>query len=417
MPKGARLVTGALAVIAGLSLATPAAAGPGNGIRLGGSAGRLHPTLELEARYDSNVFYADPDRSVGDLVLHVRPGFTLRVPGDSTALELRAALDWAEYLGVEGDTGELSKLFGEASLGVGLNRRGAVGLELTDDFRRSTSTEALALGSAVIANSNALAVAIPFRPGGGALVFTVGGDWLLETFEPYLDGTLCDPAVGGAACDSELLADLGYNQLGGRAELRWKFLPRTAAVLEGRYFARLPNEPDLAAENSGFRVATGLAGLLTARIAGTLKGGYTRTFGDLTLASWFANAELEYLASETTSARLGYLHDVGLDPVAGTFASHRVYGDAKVLLASRFTARLAGQLEDRSYEADEVDVGFGTTLVRVEPSIGAEITRWLTATVAYAYTDRTSDLPAGAPQLPAFDYSKHEAWLRLGLIY
>lgn len=415
MSKGVRMGTGVLVAAVALAVASPAAAGPGNGIRLGGSQGRLHPFLELEARYDSNVFYDEARDAAGDAILHVRPGFDLTIPGDTTALQLKAALDWAQYLGVDGDTSDLSKLFGEASLGVGVNRRGQLGLEITDDFRRGTSTSALTLGSAVIANRNALAVSVPWRPGGGALVFTIGGDWLLESFEPYLDGTLCDPAVSGAICDSEALADLGYNQVGGRAELRWKFLPRTAALVEAAYFTRLPNEPELALENSGFRTAVGFAGLLSARLAGTLKGGFSRTYGDLNVSSWFANAELEYLASETTSARLGYLHDVGLDPGFAAFESHRVYADAKVLLGGRFTARLAAQLEDRAYEAGDADVG--TTLLHVEPSLSAQVTRWFTTTVGYAYTDRTSDFPAGTAELPAFEYSKSEAWLRLGFVY
>ena len=160
-----------------LGVATRVAASPGNGIRLGGSEGRLHPYLELETRYDSNVVYTDPGKSVGDLILHVRPGLTLDSPGQQVAVNARANLDWAQYLGLEGKTTNLSRLYGEAGLGVGVNRRGTIGLEFTDTFSRSSSTDAFTLGSAVISNSNALHLAAPWRPGGGALEVTPAVDW------------------------------------------------------------------------------------------------------------------------------------------------------------------------------------------------------------------------------------------------
>jgi hypothetical protein len=150
--------------------AAPAGASPGNGIRLGGSEGRLHPYLDLEGRWDSNVFYTPDDRSVGDFILHVRPGFQLDVPAEPVAVKLGGNLDWAQYLGQnDSNTSDLSKLYAQAALGVSVNRRGMVGLELDDEFRRSPSTSAFVLDGAVIANYNALRLKVPFRPGGGAL--------------------------------------------------------------------------------------------------------------------------------------------------------------------------------------------------------------------------------------------------------
>jgi hypothetical protein len=413
MSKVPKAVTGALAAAIALGLASPASAGPGNGIRLGGSEGRLHPFLELDTRYDSNVSFAAADgASLSDVVLHVRPGITLAVPGETTAVDLRAALDWAQYLGVEGDTTDLSRLYGEASLGIGLNRRGELGLELRDAFRRNTNPTALSLGSAVIANNNALRVEVPWKPGGGALVLTVGGEWQLETYEPYLKGPLCDAA--DPQCDPTLLSDLGWNELRGDAELRWKFLPRTAAVLEAGYFSRLPNEKASSAEVSGFRASTGFTGLVTPRVAATVKAGYGQTFGDVTLRTWLANAAVEWLASETSSARVGYLHDLGTEPGRSfaVYQSNRVYAEGKILLASRFTARLGASYERRAYER----IDAAASLLRVEPAIDVEVSRWFTTSVGYAYTDRTSDLPA-TESLAGFEYSKNEAWLRLLFTY
>lgn len=408
MSKGAKILIGALAAVLAVGLASPAAASAGNGIRLGGSEGRLHPFLELESRSDSNVLYWAPGQSVSDVILHVRPGLTLAIPGDLTAVDLRAALDWAQYLGLEGKTSDLSRLYGDASIGVGVNRRGQLGLELGDSFVRNSNTSVLSLGSAVIANDNTFRAAVPWRPGGGALILTLGGEWQLETYEPYLKGSLCDPTNG--LCDSVALSKLGWNELRGTGELKWKFLPRTAVVLDGGYFSRLPNDKALSVAISGYRTTAGFAGLVTTRLAGTLKAGYGQTFGDLTLRTWLANAEVEWLVSETAGVRVGYAHDFGTDPgrVFTLFQTNRGYAGGHVLVGGRFTGRLDASLERRAYES----VAAHATLFRVEPSIEAEITRAFRAVLGYAYTDRTSTAPVGTPGLPGFDFSKNEVWLR-----
>src|SRR5512132_3356813 len=123
--KSTSNAAGLLAAFLALA-AAPAGASPGNGIRLGGAEGRLHPYLDLEARWDSNVNFATSTpalegatpqgKVLGDLILHVRPGFTLKVPGELVAVELDANADWAQYLGLEDpDTRDLSKLYASAS--------------------------------------------------------------------------------------------------------------------------------------------------------------------------------------------------------------------------------------------------------------------------------------------------------------
>src|SRR5512138_3786436 len=94
--SAARVLAAFLAVAA-----APAGASPGNGIRLGGSEGRLHPYLEVEGRWDSNVFFSSTGAAIGDLILHFRPGFTVNVPSETVAVDLDGKLDWAQYLGVD----------------------------------------------------------------------------------------------------------------------------------------------------------------------------------------------------------------------------------------------------------------------------------------------------------------------------
>jgi hypothetical protein len=413
MGKGARTGLRALACLVALSLAARADAGPGNGIRLGGSAARLHPYLEVEGRYDSNLVFSDAGEQQAGYIIHIRPGLSLESPSDRAAVDFRGELDWAQYLGEHSD---LSRMFGDASLSIGLNRRGSVGLELTDVFRRSSSTENLSLGFAVISNTNDVQVRVPIRPGGGAFEVTVSGGWRLESFEPFVKGALCDETPS-LECDPDEIAKLDYSDANAGLDLRWKFLPKTAVLLQGEYWQRFPADTSTGLETSGYRSWAGLAGLFSAHVAGTLKGGYgSVSFSEAdssgSISSWLANAEAEWIPTETASLRLGYLHDVAADPGAdGAYSSNRGYADGRVLLAALYTAQLSASYERRTYEAG----GFveAADLLTLTPTVDFAVARWLTAGAGISYTRRTSDLAAGAPDLPGYQFSKTEVFVRV----
>lgn len=388
------------ALLAGAS--STALAAPGNGIRLGGSDGRLHPFVELEGRYDSNVYASALGApAVGDVIIHVRPGLTLSVPGELTSVDLSANLDWAQFLGTDDKaTKDLSKLYAEASLGIGVNKKGVVALEVNDTFRRSDAPQALSFNSGVVSNYNLLEVKVPWRPGGGALTLNANGGWALETYEALFSG------------DTSGVSKLGYNELRAGAGVAWKFLPRTAALLEGGYFKRLPNDTTIPGvlDPAGYRASAGVTGLVTPHIAATVKAGYGSTLGVTpTLGTWLAVVEGEWLPTETASVKLGYTHDLAVDPTA-QYTTNRIALTARQLVAGRFALGLTGAWTLLGYTPGSET----TSLLQVSPSVGVEVTRWLKAEVAYAYTERTSSTTQA---LTLFDYSKHEAWLKAVATY
>jgi hypothetical protein len=407
------------ALAAFLALAPAAAfAAAGNGIRLGGSDGRLHPFLELEGRYDSNVYYAADRAAAADVIIHVRPGVELTVPGERIAVDFSGNLDWAQYLGQDDpDTSDLSELYGEAGLGLTLNRRGTVSLELDDDFRRSPSTSALAFGTAVVSNLNALRVRVPWKPGGGALVLAATGGWTLETFEPYFDQPICDPVVT-PTCDPDVLSDLGYDEFRAGGEARWRFLPRTSAVLEGGWYARQPNDEALSDEVSGFDAMVGLTGLLTPHLGGTVKLGYGATSGaEEDVGGLLAIVEAEWTPTQAASLRVGYGRAQGVDPgtTLSVYAADRVNVVGRILFGGRYSARLDARWEHRAYEI--ADGSATADLFTVTPSLEVAVSRWMNVSLGYGYTDRDSSFPEAIPAAPAFSYSKSEAWLRLAFRY
>jgi hypothetical protein len=395
--------TTALAALAMAAIAGAAQASPGNGIRLGGSEARLHPFIDLETRYDSNVSYSPAGQALGDLVLHLRPGVELKSPGDLAAIEFSGAIDWSQYLGVEGDTGNLSKLYADAGFAALFNRRGAVSLRVDNDFRRQVSSTSLAAaGIAVISNTNALSLAVPWKPGGGALVVTANGSWLLESFQKYRD----DPGVP--------LGDLGYSQFRAGADVQWRFLPRTSGIFSAGYFARVPNAADRPDEASGFDVLAGVTGLLTPRVAATAKIGFGSTSGPAKDSnSVLADLGVEWLPAETISFKTGYTRAFGVDPTASTYVADGVSASARVKLAERFALRAGVRYDRLGFEAIP---GATTSFVRVDPTVEGAFGKWLTLGVGYVYSMRTASWPAGSGGAPP-DYAKNEAFLKLGVTY
>jgi hypothetical protein len=394
------------------SAPAPAAATPGNGIRLGGSEGRLHPYLDVEGRWDSNVYYTGAS-TLADVVVHIRPGFTVKVPGDLVAVDLDAKLDWAQYLGIDDPvTKDLSRAYAAALLGLTLNRRGAVGLELDDEFRRTPDTSVFSFDGAVVTNSNLLTARVPWRPGGGALVLALTGAWKLETYEPFGDCAATD----ATSCDPQYLKDVSFNELRGGAEVRWRFLPRTSAVFEGSWFSHVPNDTTVAPEISGLDGRAGFSGLVTPHLGATVKAGYMDTLTSTPGAwgTWLATIEGEWLASDAATVRVGWNHGYGIDPsnVLSLYASNRVLAALRYTLAGRYGARLDLSWERRDYAFVSDQNG---DLLRVEPTVEAALSRWLNLTLGYAYTSRSSTFSTATAA--GFDYSKNEAWLRLVATY
>jgi hypothetical protein len=406
-----------LAVAALLAVASsPALAAAGNGIRLGGSEGRLHPFLELEGRYDSNVYTAATGAEIADFIIHTRPGFKLEVPGEMTAFDLSASLDWAKYMGATAadgyDTSNLDKVYASADLGLSLNRKGTTGLEVSDTFRRSDQPQALSIGRAIITNYNRLDLQVPIRPGGGALTVNLNGQWSVESYEEPITEACAVPNPP-SGCD---VSGLGYNDLGGGAGLTWKFLPRTSALFDVSYSKRIPNDvtKSQTGEPSLLRIPAGLTGLITPHFAATVKVGYGTTGGDTgsydSLGTFLATLEGEWMPTETASVKLGYVRDLAVDPVA-IYTTDTVALTARQLVAGRVALGLTGSWQQLGYSLP----GSATSsIVTVKPSVGVDITRWLKAEVAYAYASRS--YASGAPTLGG-DYTKNEAWLKAVATY
>ncbi|HSM92461.1 MAG TPA: hypothetical protein VLT47_06185 [Anaeromyxobacteraceae bacterium] len=422
------LAAGALAIF----VAAPARAGMGDGIRLGGGEGVLHPFFEIASEYDTNV-YAEKGGQ-GDLIFHFRPGVKVDVPGDMVAIDGRAALERVQYLGMGTDTADISGWWGDAGLRLSVNPKGRVGFELREAFRRSNQVQALSLTMPALSNYNMLSATVPFMPGGGALIFALGGDWAIEGYEPLGGEGVCstDPVLASDPyCSTAILKKLGYTDLQGRGSAIWKFLPRTQATLDVGYSQRIPNETDPAAAGYSPRVGTlralaGLSGLVTTQFGATIRAGYGATSATgANVGTWLATVEGEWIPVAEASVKAGYSHGVGTEPGAlyAVFSTNRLSLDAQYKVARRYTAKLGVRYDMLAYQVSQNDST--ASILNVEPALGAEAAKWLHVDVGYSFTRRdtnfkvTATTPTGAPvtEPETFDFSRSLIYLRASVIY
>jgi len=413
-------VVGVAAGMLSLLVAAPASAGFGDGIRLGSGEGVLHPFVEVGASFDSNVYTTDTG-SQGDLVLHVRPGLKVDVPGDMIAIDARAAIERVQYLGLGDSSPKISSWWGDAGLRLSINPKGRVAFELREAFRRSNQAQALSLATPAIANYNMLSATVPFMPGGGALVFALGGDWAVEAYEPLAGSGFCADTANLAndpSCDSAVLKKLGYSDLQGRGSVIWKFLPRTQATFDAGYSKRIPSDSTYSPDIGTLRLVAGLSGLVTTQFGATIRAGYGRTSGtNADYGTFLTTVEAEWIPVAEASLKAGYSHGIGTEPGAlyAVYSMHRLSADAQYKVARRYTAKLSARYDMIAYQVTGNDTT--ANLLSVEPSIEAEVARWLHADVGYTLTQRTTDygLPGAEPS--TFDYTRHVVFLKASVIY
>lgn len=409
------LVLAMLGPAAAWAQQVPVASG-GNGIKVGD--GRLHPFFDVETRLDTAVGYF-PDNTTNstdvssslspEVVLRLRPGFKLDVPSSKMALSASAQLEYVRYTGLLTKQSVYSShLEGAANLAAHFNPDGQVGLVLADQFARSDQTRDPSLGAGVLSLFNEARASLPLKPGGGALEVTPELAWGLEFFQPI--GLSVPVGCTESVCTPTAVDGFDYTNVRVGADARWRFLPKTALVLETnlnlREYLRNSQTPSALL----LRAMGGLAGLVSAKISVTAKVGWGYNFGSSGGSTLIAQAEVNYLFSPTMSFKGGYLRT--LNPVAayGLFQDNRGYAEARALLGGKLALHGAGSLDFLSF----YDATQPRSDVVVSLDLGPEyqFKPWLVGAAGYTLTTRSSSATGGG-----LNFTRHEAYLRLTLVY
>ena len=381
----ALLLSGILA----LTCWAPQARAEEDGLKVG--AGRLHPYFELEGDYNTAAQVAvDPETKtssgIGDFILHFRPGLKLDIPSSTLAVSLSGAAEYLVYTGLNSsNASSLNRLQAQASLDLGFLRGSVVSFDLGDHFSRSDQTTDVGLPFGALSFYNDAHAAITLAPGGGSLTITPGYHLVLETFSALGD-------VSGATDD---LGNLNYLQHRITLDNSWRFLPKTAILLNGEYNIRDYSDSDANTDISFFRASVGLSGLVTPHFSTLLQLGWSTDVTSHTFNSIIGQLEGTYIVNETSNVRLGVLRTFQPIPSAGSdqgyvsFEDDRGYLEGKLTVMDRLTLHGSTAV---------VYLGFRGTNPRNDLlytlSVGAdfEITRWFIASAGDSLFVRSSDL-------------------------
>lgn len=380
-----------------------------NGIKVG--AGRLHPLLGVETRYDSYVGLsqeqtagADP-AGIGDMILHVKPGFELVVPSDSIEIGARFLLDYNAYMGqTESWTTDLSKTRASFDFDALVNPKGNVKVGFSETFARTDINTNLALPVLSVSDRNDAGVSIEYTPGGGALTLKPA---YVNTYEHFESRT-------GDPLD---LARYDYMQHNVGLTVGYKLQPEAALLLDVAAGIRnYEREPSKQFDNTSVRATVGFAGMVAPKISllakagiGTQIEGADAPADTSSFQSALGQLELGYLYSENTQVRLGYARSFEPTPSAGLYYSDdRVYLDARARMAERLLLRAGVSYDlidfpERATDSADKLLGF---------MIGPDwqFNSVFTAGLSYAFTQRSSGVAE-------HDYDRHEVGVHVVAYY
>lgn len=399
-------LTALLLIVSG---ATPAL-GEENGIKIGD--GRLHPFIDLEARYNTAALLdAATLTPVSDGIGYVRPGIRLAIPSSTLDVSLDASAEYLAYLGLVAPVSrKLNRLQAQAALDVAILKGSMVSVEIGDRFSRSDRTQNPSLSTGALSLFNDLFAGFLFTPGGGALTIRPQYHFVLENYSPL--------ATGATAAG---LNTLNYVTHRGVLENRWRFLPKTAILLDADFQYR-SYSANAANNLMALRVYAGLTGLLSEHFALTAKLGYGR---DLTLGSFqslIGQIEAGFLINEGSSIKLGVLRT--FEPVVGsagttalnTYEDNRAYLEARATLFSRLILHGNAAVDALGYKAGAGSFLGGSVrndlVLTFDVGADVEITKWFIAGLGDTLTSRSSSETTGV-----LNFTGNQVYARLTFTY
>lgn len=380
----------------------PPSSGPAqNGIKMG--EGRVHPFFDLELHYDSAAWVNSTLTDISpELIGHFRPGFRLDIPSNAVDLALNANVDYVWYTGlITPNSKAASRLDAGADLSANFNKKGPVGFELGDRFSRSDRTTNVAVSIGVISLFNEVRGAIPIKPGGGALELSPSASYAVEFFSPLAGGDEeCSPTV---PCQ-----DFNYQNVRFGLAGNYRFLPKTALILDATFDMRSYFNPGPNKEADLLKAQAGLAGLVSPKIALLLKLGWAQDFLGAA-KTLVGHGELSYLLNERSNVKFGYLRSIDPVPIYGSFGDDRGYVEANLLFGEKLRMQGYAAFDFLTYYAQTRH----DTAVTFTLSPEYTVTRWFKFGAAYTLSVRTSD----ELSLKTVNFTRHEGLVRATFQY
>jgi len=393
------------------------------GIQLSDSA-LVHVGVGAEAGYDTNVFYS-ASNAQGSPILRVVPFFELtnasrggNVTNADVYFDLGASLTYREYLSndplIRDQRAFMPAFFGNLELGRVQN----LSFSINEGFTRSEDPPYVNQGQStqpIIRDINMASAAARWAPGGGRLAAMLQYTNTLDAFETN---------------NLRVANSMGHLLT---ADLSWKWLPKTAVVLQisqGYITYFNTNEAGKSKPTSyPLHALGGLRGLITAKLAVNLLAGYSNGFySNVPGPSGFRGnfsliAEGNYHPTLLSTIVVGYRHDFQNAVLGNFYYLDAAYLNVGQAIAGRFGLGFTARYESRSFQG--VPLADGITFIsrhdnfwQVGLNLDYHIRDWSYFGLAYILMSNGSDYePMAANDPGRVNYLKQLVFARVGVTY
>jgi hypothetical protein len=167
---------------------------------------------------------------------------------------------------------------------------------------RNTSSPSLRYGTLSLFNEARLKLSI--RPYNGAITTSRATSSASRSSRGNTNISVCGTGPVTPECEPNQVSVFDYMNHTVNLNGRWKFLPKTALVLDTAFGARQYINAG-STNMMSLKATLGIAGLLTTHWEVLLRAGWGQDFTSNTYSSVIGQAEVGYLLSETGSVRLG----------------------------------------------------------------------------------------------------------------
>ncbi|MDP8257628.1 MAG: hypothetical protein P9M14_17915 [Candidatus Alcyoniella australis] len=358
------------------------------GIRLG--AMTLAPSVQLAMRFSDNVYFVPqdfkpidetvvPQSKESDMILNAVAGLKLATAVPSFDAELGYELYNDYYMGMDDPNEGHDKLNAvNHTISGGLGYQAPVGLflRLTDSFliqQAFTQSEQFVDYLQGEQNHNEGRLFLGYRQGPYSNLYLHGV--YTNTWDTYRRRDIYDRMIHR-----------------GEMEFRFKFLPRTALLVNGGGgMSNNPNFPDF---NATMYYGTGgIRGQITEYLLLTVLGGYAMYdfAANENYQNYLAKAELGAQWGMTTKAALGYDHRVAFATDTNFFVTDEIYLRFNRLWFSRLISTLWASYQINGFSEP---VSRDETFIQGRADLTYKILFWLYAGAGYSFEEKVQADPA-----------------------
>jgi hypothetical protein len=313
------LLMGIAAPALAADVSLPAKAAP-RGVRSGEFI--LTPSLQLLGHHDTNLFNSEASEVaagnsiVGATSIRFVPGLGLSNDADSNiSFAFNARGDARLYLSDNEAVQSVQTVGGTADLDVIFGKRKAISFALSDNFNRAIRANNWETTQAFNRNANTVGARVEFHPGSiperRPFNLMLAGTYSLERFDDFSAGDV--------------------DTIGTRLTSSWRFLPKTAAILDaGWNFRTLASnqlvDSGLTSSSMPFRARVGLNGAITQRISVQLMAGWGLSNHEAgeSFNGLLANAGVTISPGDSTRIALQYDKDFRDSLFANYSGTHRI---------------------------------------------------------------------------------------------